>query len=108
MGRGVPRVVPRAGGGRPRLLHIKLGRAVGLAMGVGGTDRVESLILTAHVRDVQRMQAPVLPQPHVLALLHGAACEEQGAGGSLSQGPCPLTPGGSLPPTSVGWRAIPK
>ena len=40
-------------------------------MGIGGTDLIEPLVLAAHTGDVERVQAPVLPQPHVLALLHG-------------------------------------
>lgn len=46
-------VVPGARGGCPRLLHVQLGRAVGLAVSVGGIDFVESLILTSHPGDVQ-------------------------------------------------------
>lgn len=50
-----PQAVPGAGGGRPGLLHVELGRAVGLAVGVGGADFVEPLVLTAHVGNVQRV-----------------------------------------------------
>ena len=65
-------------------------------MGVGGTDLVEPLVLTAHVGDVQRVQTSFLPKSQVLALHHGAAWEG-GAGvqSGLSQGPCPLALGGS-------------
>lgn len=46
-------MVPGARGSCPRFLHIQLGRAVGLAMSVGGTDFIESLVLTAHPGNVQ-------------------------------------------------------
>lgn len=65
--------LPGAGGGRPGFLHIELGRALGLAVRVGRTDRVQPLVLTAHVGDVQGVQTSILPQPQVLALLHLAA-----------------------------------
>lgn len=71
-------MVPGAGGSRPRLLHVELGRALGLAVGVGSADCVQPLVLTAHMSDVQRVQTSFLPQPQVLALLHLVAWGREG------------------------------
>lgn len=86
---GYPQLLHLGGSRWPRLLHVEICRALHMAMCISGSHRVPPLILTAHVHDDQRVQTPILLNPHILPFLHWLACTETHNSISTSTTPSP-------------------